>query len=414
MLWWENEFLRIKNNKLYLEDIEASSIAEKKGTPLFVYSRKQILANINTLRQSLASLSGSTIRIHYAMKANPHPVILSLVKKENLGIDAVSPGEIKRARESGFPATRIIFTGTSLSRDDLRQALRHEGLVITIDAVQQLETLKEVRDKEAPKKEVKLSFRWNPGIGKGFNSKVVTAGERTPDGIPIKFGIDESLLFEAFAKASDLGFKTAGLHQHLGSGWLEEDLNSVCLAVSRFIEKAALLEKEGYPLEFLDFGGGFGPIYTEGQNIFPLEKYAEFICRKIKKKKLKLKTLVFEPGKYLVGNAGVLLMKVEYVKKSLGNLFACVNAGTFTSVPRPVIYDGATHEIVNCSKVKADSMEKITIAGNLCETGDVFASEIYLPLPKKGDILALLTAGAYCRSMASNFNLREIPEEIFI
>ncbi len=414
MPWWENEFLRVKNNKLYLEETEASSIAEKKGTPLFVYSRKQILANIRNLKQALAPLSDKTIKIHYAMKANPHPAILSLAKRESLGIDAVSPAEIKRAKESSFPASKIIFTGTSLSREDLHQALLHDGLIITLDAIEQLEMLKEVRNLEFPKKEVKLSFRWNPGIGKGFNSKVITAGERTPDGIPIKFGLDDSLLFEAFQTAQNYGFQTVGLHQHLGSGWMEEDYSSVCEGVSRLVEKASLLEKKGYHLEFLDFGGGFGPRYSKDQTLFPLEKYALFISRQIKEKKLRLKILVFEPGKYLVGNAGILLVKVEYVKKNFGNLFACVNTGTFNSVPRPVIYEGARHEIANCSQVKTDKEEKITVAGNLCETGDIFAREILLPLPKPGDILALLTTGAYCRSMASTFNLREIPREIFI
>jgi len=121
-----------------------------------------------------------------------------------------------------------------------------------------------------------------------------------------------------------------------------------------------------------------------------------------------------ELGKYLVGDAGVVLVKVEYLKRSYDNLFACVNAGTFNTVPRPAIYSGAYHHIVNCSNVNYGKKELITVAGNLCETGDVFGKEIEMPVPKRGDILAVLCAGAYCKSMASNFNLREIPKEIII
>ena len=127
-----------------------------------------------------------------------------------------------------------------------------------------------------------------------------------------------------------------------------------------------------------------------------------------------LLAIAIEPGKFLVGDAGVLLLRVEYIKKSYGNLFACVDGGTFNTVPRPAIYTQAQHHIVNCAHVEAKHLEKITVPGNLCETGDVFRKEIWMPTPRNGDILALLCAGAYCRSMASNFNLREIPKEVVV
>jgi diaminopimelate decarboxylase len=145
-----------------------------------------------------------------------------------------------------------------------------------------------------------------------------------------------------------------------------------------------------------------------------VEKYAAHICRRIAKAKLKVKAVAVEPGKYLVGDAGVLLLRVEYLKRSYGNLFACVNGGTYNTVPRPAIYARTFHHIVNCGRVNAPQKKRVTIAGNLCETGDVFGKEILMPVPRRGAILAVLTAGAYCRSMASRFNLREIPQEIFI
>jgi len=148
-----------------------------------------------------------------------------------------------------------------------------------------------------------------------------------------------------------LGFLPVGLHQHLGSGWTEEDFPVAVKAVDRMIKKARELKKAGFRLEFLDFGGGFGPKYRETQRQFPLAEYAAYILDKVENSDLGLKAIVVEPGKYLLANAGVLLVRVEYLKKSYGNLFACVNAGTFNTVPRPAIYEEAYHEIVNASRV---------------------------------------------------------------
>ena len=145
-----------------------------------------------------------------------------------------------------------------------------------------------------------------------------------------------------------------------------------------------------------------------------MPEYAAYILDKVENSKLGIKAIVVEPGKYLVAEAGVLLVKVEYLKKSYGNLFACVNAGTYNTVPRPAIYEEAYHEIVNASCVNTRQKANISIAGHLCETGDVFGVERLMPLPKRGQILAVLMAGAYCRSMASTFNLRPIPKEILL
>jgi diaminopimelate decarboxylase len=257
-------------------------------------------------------------------------------------------------------------------------------------------------------------LRINPGIGKGFCSKATTAGSIAPDGTPVKFGIEKDLALSVLAKASEMGFDPVGLHMHLGSGWTGGDYSAVTLAVDRMVEVAQEVRDHGFYLDFLDFGGGFSPKYSKEQEIFPVQEYIRHINEKITQAKLKLKSLFLEPGKFLVGNAGVLLFRVEYLKKTYGNLFACVNAGTFNSAPRPAIYANAYHPIIHSGSVKSEDIREITIAGNLCETGDVFGKNIALPIPQRGDILAFLTAGAYCRSMASHYNTRDIPKEVFI
>lgn len=414
MIWWENQFLEAKGGKLYLGGREAARIAAEYGTPLFVYSRKQVLANLRALQRVFAGKTDLDVRICYAMKANPNRDILRLLEAEGAWIDAVSPGEVRAALRAGFPPQKILFTGTSMSAEDFRQAFAVTGLTVSIDAFEQLEAMKIVKDRWFRRKAVRVSVRWNPGIGRGFNPKVITAGERSVDGTPIKFGVEGKKVLATFQKAREFGFKPVGLHQHLGSGWVKEDLGEVNRAAAAMIQKAAELEKKGFDLEFLDFGGGFGPRYLKSQGLFPVAKYAAFICREIKKRRLKIRALAVEPGKYLLADAGVLLLEVGYLKESYGNLFACVNGGTFNTLPRPAIYLQAYHEIVHCTRLASKIRRRVTVAGNLCETGDVFGKEILMPIPKAGDILAVLNAGAYARTMASHYNLRPIPKEIII
>lgn len=412
--WWENEFLRVEEEKLFLGPRLASNIASEFGTPLFVISKNQILSNYRKLKQLFSSKTELELRICYAMKANPDQKILRILHQEGAWIDAVSPGEVEEAMRAGFPACRIIFTGTSLSSEDLSSVMAIEGITLNVDAEEQLELMREIKEKRFPGQNMRVSVRWNPGIGRGFNARAVTAGSTAPDGTPIKFGVEEERVVPLFEKIVEYGFRPQGLHQHLGSGWREEDFQAVKAAVEKIISKACEIEKNGFSLEFLDFGGGFGPRYSESEALFPLESYASLICGMISNSGLKIKALALEPGKYLVGNAGVLLVRAEYVKESYGNLFACVNAGTFNTLPRPAIYAEAHHHVVNCSDVGLEKAEEITVAGNLCETGDVFARKARMARPKRGDILAVLNAGAYCRSMASYYNLRQIPPEIVI
>ncbi len=412
MYWWENSFLKAKEGRLYIEDREAIQIAEEYGTPLYVYSTRQLLSNYRLLQESFVKHTSLEPRIYYAMKANAHPGLLVALKNEGAWIDAVSPGEVRAALDVGFPGKRILFTGTSVSTQDLIHVFKWQDVLVTVDAYEQLELMKESRELWASSRTMSVAIRWNPGLGRGFHPRVITAGRTSSDGTPIKFGVEADRVVPTFAKAVDYGFNPVGLHQHLGSGWTRQDFEGVMCAVDRMIEKALELQKAGFSVEFLDFGGGFGPRYSEEQEVFPVQEYVKSLCQKIEKSGLNIKAIAVEPGKYLVGDAGILLLKVEYLKESYGNLFACVNAGTFNTVPRPAIYTQAQHQIINCSKVHPEKKVKVTVAGNLCETGDIFGREVPMSLPRRGDVLALLCAGAYCRSMASHFNLREIPEEV--
>jgi len=413
MNWWETDFVAVRGNRLLIAGRDAAALAERYGTPLYIYGKDRILERYARLEDALTRHSPLPARICYAMKANPHRGILRLLQRRGAWIDAVSPCEVETALKAGFPAERVIFTGTSVSRADLRSVFAFDGVTVNIDAAEQLDLMTEVK-RDFPSRAIRVSVRWNPGIGRGFNARVITAGKRSSDGTPIKFGVEAKKVLGVFTRARKLGFLTVGLHQHLGSGWVREDFPMVRAAVDRMVRKARELEKAGFPLEFLDFGGGFGPRYLKSRAVFPVEDHIAYIGRTVAKAGLAVKALAIEPGKYLVGDAGVLLLSVEYVKESYGNIFACVDGGTYNTVPRPAIYLQAHHEIVNASRVDGPVKARITVAGNICETGDVFGRERMMPLPGSGDLLGVLCAGAYCRSMASNFNLREIPREVLI
>lgn len=414
MNWWETDFAAGRGSKLHLAGRKAEDLAADFGTPLYVYGKNAIRARYAALEKLLSTHSPVDAWVCYAMKANPHADILSLLEKSGSRIDAVSPNEVEAAMAAGFPPERILFTGTSVSVEDFERLFAVDGLTINIDAVEQLEIMGRFRRRRFPRKRVRVSVRWNPGIGRGFNPRVITAGRRSSDGTPIKFGVEERKVIGVFERARALGFVPVGLHHHLGSGWVREDFGAVREAADKLVGKAGELEKKGFPLEFLDFGGGFGPRYARGQGLFPVGAYLRHVGRAVRRAGLAVRAIAFEPGKYLVGDAGALLLRVEYLKESYGNLFACVNGGTYNTVPRPAIYLQAFHEIVNASRLDGRPRARVTVAGNLCETGDVFGKERLMPVPKSGEILAVLGAGAYCRSMASTFNLREIPREIMV
>lgn len=410
MAWWENESIRARDGRLFIAGRSAEELAKRHGTPLYVYGRERLLANVGRLKTAFAGAS-RPVRFCYAMKANPHAGILRTLRAAGAWVDAVSPVEVKTALAAGCPASKILFTGTSLSERDLKAAFAIEGLVVNIDAVEQIELMARVRERWFKRRTIPVSIRWNPGIGSGFNPKAVTAGERNSDGTPIKFGVEESKALPAFRAAAAAGFTPVGLHQHLGSGWVAEDYPAVAEAVDRMAAKAAEVEAAGFGLSFVDFGGGFGPRYSSTQSLFPLERYAKRIDRAIRAAGVRAPSLLIEPGKFLVADAGALLLGVSYVKTSYGNVFACVDGGTFNTVPRPAIYAKAYHHIVNASRLGSGPVIPVTVAGHLCETGDVFGKDLRMSAPRPGDVLAVLCAGAYARSMASNFNLRPIPGE---
>ncbi len=405
-MWWEVPgHLETRNGGLFIAGEPAAEISRKFGTPLYVYDSKRVAENYDKFYDAVNKFSDRETRIHYAMKANSNSEILKLLCKKGAWIDAVSPEEVNAALDAGFPAGKILFTGTSVSNSDLKM-LSGAGVRVNVDSLSELERLSRIST------DIDISLRMDPGIrGAGVNWKVVTAGKES-HGVPIKFSIPAEQIVTAAKMAKDYGFRVVGLHEHIGSNWRTNDeVNEFLHTVDIVLDKAKQISGM-HELEFVNFGGGPGVRYQESHPEFPLERYAKETCQKVKDSGLGFKAVCFEPGRFVVADAGLLLVEVVDVKERYGDVVAGVNSG-FNHLVRPVMY-GSHHEIINCSRAAAKADMLITVAGNLCETGDVFAAKRLMPRPEEGDILAIHNAGAYGFSMASHYNMRALPKEVVL
>jgi diaminopimelate decarboxylase len=331
---------------------------------------------------------------------------------EGSAVDTVSPLEVEVARDCGFSQTKILFTGTSIKDEDMRRVL-DAGAGMNIDSISQLKRLKNICF-ELGLISYDVSMRWDPGIGgSGFNWKTITAGKES-HGKPIKFGIPEYRILEAYELALKYKLNPIGLHFHVGSQWLsDEEIEGYLNVLDATLLKANEIFKIiGKNLEFINVGGGPGIRYKEDQRVFPLEKYFEESFKRIENSGLEVETIVFEPGRYIAGDAGLLLTRINTIKERYGDYIVGVDTG-FNHLIRPAMYD-AYHEIINCAKADATAEFVGTVAGNLCETGDILAIRRKMPEPQEGDVLAVHNAGAYGYSMSSLYNLREKPKEISI
>lgn len=405
-MWWESPgHLDVKNGRLYIAGMSAIDIANKFKTPLYVYDGNRIMDIYRKFYSTVKKHTDLEVRLHYAMKTNSNRKILQLLLKEGAWIDAVSPEECKAALEAGFLKEKILFTGTSVSSEDMKQLVGMD-VRINIDSLSQLKRLGKITT------DAEISLRMDPGIaGAGHSWRTMTAGKES-HGVPIKFSIPENQIVEAAKLAKDYGFNVVGLHEHIGSGWrTSEEVNEFLQTVDIVLDKAKQIS-EFCNLEFINFGGGPGVRYQENHPEFPLERYAEETCRKVKESGVEINALCFEPGRYIVADSGLLLVEVVDVKERYGDIIAGVNSG-FNHLIRPVMY-GSYHEIINCSKADAKPEAEVTVAGNLCETGDVFAAKRMMPMPEEGDVLAIHSAGAYGFTMASRYNMRSLPKEVLL
>ena len=405
--WWFFKGLDVRNNKVWsraFKDCNLDELAKSNPTPLYFTNGKRIEDKAKLIREAFVKYYAGVVDINYAVKANYCPQILDLIAILDLGADVVSPNEAVLAEQRGIPRNRIMFTGTSVSKDDLEQLVKYGSYKINIDSNSQLNKLGEYRDKWNIYG-LNLSIRLNPNVGAGHNPDVITAGLKNEGGVPIKFGIEQDKIIATFLVAREYGFHPDTLHIHIGSGWLGNDVDSFRIALQNTLDVMKELQSCGFSNLNLDVGGGPGIRYRESQESFPFNTYAKIISEELKKSGVKINKLITEPGRSLVGDSTVLLTRVNTIEEKNGILHAYTDASMGTLI-RPKLYH-AYHEIINVSNPNGTLMT-YSVDGNVCETGDTFTQDQPREIPEisEGDILGILDTGAYGDVMSSSYCLR--------
>jgi len=412
------DHLSIRNNHLFIDELDTVELAEKYDTPLFVTSATRVKKNFDDFRKAFPDAE-----IYYAAKANWNMAILKILAKRGAGADVFSDGELYVAIKAGIPREKILFNGNSKSDRELRMAVE-EGVKVSVDSVDELRALSNIASEMG--KEVEIAFRINPNISAKTHPKIATGLKQSKFGIP----------YEEITKAYELALKLPGvvpkgIHCHIGSQILE--LSPFEEMMERMMEIAKDVIELGVDLEFVDVGGGLGIPYTTvrfyerfhermcGLGSVELEMdaptpydLAKTILPIFDEKRAEMNAdfkLILEPGRYIVGDSTILLSRVNAVKRAYRN-FIAIDAG-FNLLIRPVLYD-AYHEILVANKAGVCPEETYDIVGPICESGDIMGRNRRLPRVERGDLIAILDAGAYGFSMSSQYNGRPRAAEILV
>lgn len=391
--------MTLSDDNRYMEAVSFEDVARQYGTPTYCYSKARIEANFKAYASAFSGLSDSLVC--FAVKANSNLEMLSVLAALGAGADVVSKGELALALDAGIPADRIVFSGVAKTADEIRFALLSGILQINVESEPELAEIARVAEQLGVTANVAL--RVNPDIAVDTNEKIATGKAETKFGIPwhaIKPLIETTL--------SSPHVDVRGLAVHLGSQI--QDLTPYSEAFDRVVKMVADLRGMGLSVETLDIGGGLGIDYEGQRTDLPTpadlgmlvrQKLGHLECR-----------IIAEPGRSLVGNAGVLLSRVIYEKAGDDRNFLIVDAG-MNDFLRPSMYD-AFHQIVPVG-AKAGAAEVVyDIVGPVCETGDIFGKQRPMPPMKSGDLICILDAGAYGAVMASTYNARPLPVEVLI
>ena len=384
----------LKNGVLHAESVPLTAVAERFGTPCYVYSRAALT---NALLEFQQELSGLDALVCYAMKANSNLAVLNVFARLGAGFDIVSGGELQRALAAGGDPQKIVFSGVGKRADEIRQALDAGILCFNVESAAELERLNEVAGSHGRK--APISLRVNPDVDAKTHPYISTGLKEN------KFGVAFEEALALYRRAAELPHLTInGIDCHIGSQLL--DAAPFAEALDKLLQLVDRLQSEGIQLHHIDLGGGLGIRYRD-ETPPSIQAYLAPLLGELKNRRLKI---LFEPGRRLVGNAGVLLTRVEYLKPGEAKNFAIVDAA-MNDLARPALYD-AWHDIQPVSP-RTGSPRAWDIVGPVCESSDFLGRERPLDL-QAGDVLAVMSAGAYGMTMSSNYNTRPRAAEVMI
>ncbi len=373
-----------RNGELYCENVKVSDIAKHFGTPLYVYSKAEILKRIGQIK----SVFGDTPHIiAYSLKANNNPHILRIIRESGLGADTVSGGEVKLALETGFLPSKVVFAGVGKREDEIELAIERGIKLLNIESEEELNVVEKIAGRV--RKKIHVALRINPDVSPKTIDKIATAKKTS------KFGIDLEKAEKILKTLTSRWVTITGLHVHIGSQIFEWE--PYMEAVKKVEHLFSLREFSTF-----DVGGGFGVDYEGIGREFD---FLGFKINVLKYLKNYVEEVITEPGRFIIAKAGILVTKVLYRKRD----FIIVDAG-MNDFSRPAYY-GARHRIVNVVKRSGD-IGMFSVGGPVCESTDVFGRNFELELPERGDFLAIMDTGAYGMTMASNYNARPRPAEV--
>ncbi|MCS6897960.1 MAG: diaminopimelate decarboxylase [Nitrospira sp.] len=390
-------FFEYRHGELYCEDVPLSQIAKELGTPCYVYSHATLVRHFRAYDGAFKDIPHL---IAFAMKANSNLAVLRLMAKEGSGADIVSGGELFRALKAGIPPSKIVFAGVGKSPDEIREALRADILMFNVESPAEIRAINDIAASVG--KTARIALRINPDVDPKTHPYISTGMKKS------KFGIAADRALEEYKTASSLDhIDVCGVHAHIGSQLT--DVTPFVDSLKRVVALLEALKVQGINIRYLNIGGGLGITYAEEKPPLPHE-LADAVFPLVKDLGV---TLVMEPGRVIVGNAGVLLTTVLYEKIGETKHFAIVDAA-MNDLIRPSLY-GAYHDIrpVNQEAVRRPK-QLMDVVGPVCESGDFLAKDRMLASVKPGELLAVMSAGAYGFVMASNYNSRPRAPEVLV
>lgn len=396
-MYYPHDFRRIKN-ELYCEQVPIARIAEAVGTPVYIYSHQTLVDHLRKLRRAFAAWRPM---ICFSVKANGNLAILKLLVREGAGLDIVSGGELYKALQAGCPASRIVFASVGKRPEEIRQALRAGIFCFNVESAPELEVIHEVARRL--KTRARVALRVNPDVEAHTHHYITTGIAES------KFGIDPQTAMRLLRRYEQLsGVEIIGLHLHIGS-----QITQATPFVEAIRRAATVIEegrRAGLPMSWLNLGGGLGIVYKDERPQTP-QAFAAAIGPLLRRLRVRL---ILEPGRFIVGNAGILVTQVLYIKRARSKQLAVVDAGMNDFI-RPALY-GAYHEVmpVIVGSREGNGFGTYDVVGPICESADVFARDRKLGLVESGHRLAIFGAGAYGSTMASNYNGRLKPAEVLV
>jgi diaminopimelate decarboxylase len=386
---------KYRATELYAENVPVRKIAEEVGTPIYIYSHKTLIRHYRAFSNAFNRYPHI---ICFALKANSNSAILRLLAKNGCGADVVSGGELYLALRAGIPANKIVYAGVGKTADEIRYSLKSRILMFNIESSDELLSINEIAGDMGIK--ARIALRVNPDIDASTHPYISTGLKKYKFGIPIEYAVENYTLAGTLPNV-----QIVGIHCHIGSQITK--ISPFVEAVKRILALAKKLKSLGFEIKYLDIGGGLGIPYDNritpypkelAERIIPLIKGSDFI-------------LILEPGRAIAGNAGILVTKVLYLKKSTEKEFVIVDGG-MNDLIRPSLYE-AYHQILPVKKNRRPKV-KVDIVGPICESGDFFAKDREINRPLHGDLLAIMSAGGYGFSMSSNYNGRPRPAEVLV